>query len=311
MENGIMTSDTLKSTITEKVVSIVERSDVQLSELLEFDKLVSEVGDAYRSNLLSKNDLELLARCFGDDFLRNTMQGYGLLKPYGYAGDFLMIDKIYTEWKSENPKFFVWDKYFHNHAAPKAVRNRKTYFKSVFLDFYNQEKRPVSLLNIASGPARDLLELYDLLKDQPYPVLSTCIDIDQDAINYAQKLLKPYDSHIEFVCKNLFHFSSNKKYDIVWSAGLFDYFNDRVFKLGLAKMKKWVKPGGQIIIGNFNKEYNPSRDYMEIFGEWYLNHRSKEQLIDLAVEAGFEKQNIYVGAEEENVNLFLHIKMPD
>ncbi len=46
---------------------------------------------------------------------------------------------------------------------------------------------------------------------------------------------------------------------------------------------------------------------MELFGEWYLNHRSEEHLIYLAKNAGFEANQIRVGKEPENVNLFLHI----
>ena len=47
---------------------------------------------------------------------------------------------------------------------------------------------------------------------------------------------------------------------------------------------------------------------MEIFGEWHLTHRSPEELCRLAMEAGFKKENIRVGREEENINLFLHLK---
>ena len=46
---------------------------------------------------------------------------------------------------------------------------------------------------------------------------------------------------------------------------------------------------------------------MELFGDWYLHHRTSEQLIYLAREAGFTQSQITVGNEEENVNLFLHI----
>ena len=81
-----------------------------------------------------------------------------LLKKYGYAGDFMMIDKIYTGNTPDNPFFQSWDKYFQNHAAPRAVRNRKTYFKTL-LHQKLANNNSINLLNVASGPGRDLLEL--------------------------------------------------------------------------------------------------------------------------------------------------------
>ena len=63
-----------------------------------------------------------------------------------------------------------------------------------------------------------------------------------------------------------------------------------------------------MIIGNFSTE-NPSRNMMELFGDWYLEHRSHSHLVDLALQAGIDRENIYVGEEAEGVNLFLHISV--
>jgi hypothetical protein len=74
-------------------------------------------------------------------------------------------------------------------------------------------------------------------------------------------------------------------------------------------MKNWVTKNGEIIIGNFNQNNNPSRGYMELFGEWYLHHRTENELIFLAKEAGFSEIQIHIGKEEEDVNLFLHLRV--
>jgi extracellular factor (EF) 3-hydroxypalmitic acid methyl ester biosynthesis protein len=95
------------------------------------------------------------------------------------------------------------------------------------------------------------------------------------------------------------------------SFGLLDYFNDKAFILTLKKMKNWLKLNGEIIIGNFNENHNPSRDYMELFGEWFLNHRTEIKLKELAEKAGFKSENVRIGKEKENINLFLHIEMKE
>ena len=265
--------------------------------------MISSIITDYQCGKVSKEDIAVINKNFGDDFLKNTMQGYALEKPFGYAGDFLMIDKIYKKYTSPIEEYKVWDEFFHSQSAPKAVRNRKKYFKTVVHKSIKNHGT-IDLMNIASGPARDLLEVY--LEDKT-KLNSLCIDADENAIAYAKDLNKDYLTEIDFVHKNILRFQTDKKFNLIWSAGLFDYFDDKVFIHLLKRMKQWMKPKGEIVIGNFNEDHNPSRTYMELFGEWYLNHRTEKHLTDLANEAGFLTSKIRIGREEENVNLFLHL----
>ena len=41
-------------------------------------------------------------------------------------------------------------------------------------------------------------------------------------------------------------------FDLLYSAGLFDYFSDPVAQLAAKALFKCLKPGGQLIIGNFD-----------------------------------------------------------
>jgi SAM-dependent methyltransferase len=217
-----------------------------------------------------------------------------------------MIDKIYTRHTSEKPEYRLWDEYFHRQAAPRAVRNRKAYFKKLVCNTL-KEKKSITLLNVGSGPGRDLAELYESLY-QPQRLHTTSVDMDARAIAYAQELNKPYARYTRFVNRNILRFQSEQNFNLIWSAGLFDYFNDKVFVSVMRRFRNNLKPGGEIVIGNFNEENNPSREYMEIFGEWFLHHRSEQQLYDLAQKAGFSTNEIAVNHEPENVNLFLHVK---
>ncbi|MBK9109447.1 MAG: class I SAM-dependent methyltransferase [Saprospiraceae bacterium] len=253
---------------------------------------------------LSEEQLKGLRSFFDEKFMNNTMQGFGIRKPYGYSGDFKIIDMIYTEHTSELPEFVKWDQYFHKQAAPIAVRNRKTYFKSLIKS--KLEKSQISLLNVASGPARDLCEVY-LALSRPEQLQTSCVELDPNAIAHAKQLCSPFLSQIEFHQKNILRFQTEKKFDLVWSAGLFDYFEDRIFVMALKKFQTFLKPGGEIVIGNFSLE-NPSRPYMELFGDWYLIHRSPEELTSLAISAGFNANQISIQKEALGVNLFMHIQ---
>lgn len=269
-----------------------------------FDDLESWLASS--SELLSDPiALEQIRTLFSPQFLNNTMQGFGIRKPFGYSGDFKIIDMIYTHHHSEIPEFYAWDSFFHKQAAPNAVRNRKEYFKKLISD--KMHAGSMDLLNVASGPARDLQELYAQLPD-PSQLRTQCVELDPHAIEYASQLCQTYLQHIAFHQKNILRFQTQDRFDVVWSAGLFDYFEDRIFILALKKFATFVKPGGEIVIGNFSLE-NPSKNYMELLGDWYLIHRSPETLTRLALDAGFEAHQISIRSENLGVNLFMHIQM--
>jgi extracellular factor (EF) 3-hydroxypalmitic acid methyl ester biosynthesis protein len=247
---------------------------------------------------------ELLRSC---KFLQDScsIMGHIRNKPHGYAGDFEIIDRIYRQDLSCKAHT-AWDKYSLSHPAAAAVRNRKRYFKAMVKSKL-ETSRSLTLLNVASGPARDLYEVY--IEKQAFGHLSTtCVEMDRNAITFAQNLNKPFKADIEFINKNIFRFQTDQKFELIWSAGLFEYFDEKSFVFLLENFGTWIAPGGEIVIGNFNDEHNPSRKFMELFGDWHLTHRSEQDLKCLAQQAGFSPSQITVGREEENINLFLHIK---
>lgn len=233
-----------------------------------------------------------------------TMQGFAFHKPHGYSGDYEIIDRIYNTWKSKNELFSRWDDFFHAQKATIAVRNRKKFFLKL-LALSLESKAELHVLNVGSGPGRDMLEFF---LDYPYaPVFFDCVDYDKDAAAYAAELCSSYLNKINFFEKNVFRFTPDRQYDIIWSAGVFDYLDDKQFVFLLKKLRSFLEPDGSVIIGNFSNK-NPTRKYMELFGKWFLYHRSEKELINLAIESGVEKTHISVVSEPLGVNLFLRIK---
>lgn len=239
----------------------------------------------------------------GDEVLRQTLTGFAYRKPYGYAGDFEIIDKTYRQEQHPDPRFAVWDRFYHATTAARAVRNRKTYFKQLLTEV-KRPGQPLQVLNVASGPGRDMFEWYEETGDQT--VFFDCVDMDARAIAYAQKLNQQYLYNLHFNQENIFRFRPQRQYDLIWSAGLFDYFSDEVFVKLLRRMSEWAYPGGSLVVGNFSTD-NPSQGYMILLTDWPLQLRSESQLRSLAMEAGFGKEAISVDREPEGVNLFLRL----
>jgi SAM-dependent methyltransferase len=286
--------------------NIVSKGGPEPHEYAQLMKMADQLNKEHKSGNISEVDLQLMQNSFGEECLKATLHGHSITKPYGYAGDFMIIDKFYSKHVTPDKRFEKWDKFWQSCAATRAVRNRKTYFINTLTNLL-QEKPQLDLLNVASGPARDLNELYSgINKGQ---VNTLCIEADRRAIAYAKELNKAHSEEINFIEQNIFRYEADKKFDVVWSAGLFDYFNDSVFIKILRRFVSWTKPGGEVIIGNFSN-YNPSRAFMELFGDWYLHHRSEEQLANLAIQAGIEEKNIKVEQEPEGINLFMRILIP-
>lgn len=289
------------------IQKLVDRGGPDPSEYYEFTEWLNTIHQGLKKGVLFKKDLKLLREAMGEALSILTLQGFVFIKPHGYAGDYEIIEKIYLEHTSSNPDLRKWDLYFQLQKAPVAVRNRKEYFLDLLngLENVHPPATRKRILNIASGPARDLFDFFSQNNDSRLIVDN--LDFDPLAISYAKNLCKDFLEKIEFFHSNAFDFNTTRKYRLIWSAGLFDYLSDRKFIFLLNRISEFLDQDGELVIGNFSLN-NPTRAYMEIVGNWRLKHRSPEQLISLAKTCNFKDADIRVGQEPEGINLFLHLK---
>lgn len=273
----------------------------------ELNRAIRRIGDEVRAGLIDEKALRQTMKEMAQRHFVGTMQADFILKKHGYSGDFEIIDDIYGMKISPEAHLRQWDLFFHAQAAPCAVRNRKAYFHRLLAATQERVRndRPVRVLNIASGPARDLREWYDANPESRVEV--DCIELDPKAIAHATALCAKYSDRIQFHHQNALMFVPTDKYDLIWSAGLFDYLTDRLFIRLVRSLMPYLNSGGEVVVGNFS-EFNASRDYMELMGDWYLEHRSDDRLMSLAERAGADLRRTEVHWEPEGVNLFLHVR---
>ncbi len=290
------------------IEKIVARGGPLPREYDAFGRWIDEVADELRSGRLRKSDLNTLREAFGRALSPDTLQGFSLQKPHGYTGDYEIIDRMYRNHVTDDPALQNWDRYFQAQGAPEAVRNRKVYFTTLLkrLEHLNENARPRPVLNVASGPMRDVFEFFRSNGHVPN-VQIACVDSDPDAIAYAKDLCAPYLDHLAFHRTNALRFTTDERYRLIWSAGLFDYLGDKGFKFLLRQLLRLLADEGELVIGNFSEE-NPTRNYMEIIGDWHLYHRSAEELAALARACGVAEEDLRIGRETRGINLFLHIK---
>ena len=270
----------------------------------ELGTLYKSINSKRKKGIMTDSEMLSIWQALPDVFCTtDTMQGYALLKPHGYSGDFVIIERIYQGWLSPKEHLVNWDRFFHAQEAPRALINRKKYFLDILRSLRAREDK-CDVLNLGCGPTQDIVEF---LSEGKCQIFFDCVDYDKDAIEYSFNKTKKKGllSNIEFHLENALKFKPSKQFDLIWSAGLFDYLDEKTFKWLLAKQLSFIKTGGYLVIGNFSTN-NPTRDYMEC-GNWFLYHRSSDDLIKMARECDIPREKITVKSEPLGVNLFLHI----
>ncbi|HEX2975081.1 MAG TPA: class I SAM-dependent methyltransferase [Bacteroidales bacterium] len=265
----------------------------------DYDKFTSLV------NNLTQEEIEILRKEIRFALDENTLMGHGFVKPYGYAGDFMLIEKIYQNVINPDPRYRNWDIFFHNQAGAKAVRNRKSYFIQICRNLV-AEKKNAKVLILGSGPATDVCEFLS----GPYgrkDIKFDLVDLDQNAIDYSMMKNERFSDQITFNRINALRYNPFKLYDLIWTAGLFDYFKDKHFSYLIRKYCNCLTEDGRMIIGNFSTR-NPSKNLMENVIDWVLNLRTESDLYRIAADAGIDPELVEVDKEPLGINLFLCIR---
>ena len=263
----------------------------------------------------------------------STRQIHGLLmqapwmhraryKPLGYAGDYEVMNYLYEK-DFEGPTLYARTIGYAcmQTAAARAVRCRKDLMKRVLRSILERSagsSRTVRLLSIASGPARELEELFAELEELPVELEVVLFDQDMSALEHAYHRLRPLADarfpgrvRIEFLNESIKRllrdiklFEDVGRFDAVYSCGLFDYLHE-VTAVRLARnLCAAAVPGGLVLIGNMVD--HPHRWIMEYHLEWELLYRTREQLVDIGRRAARDA-NIRVLEEESGVNPFIEV----
>jgi extracellular factor (EF) 3-hydroxypalmitic acid methyl ester biosynthesis protein len=268
-------------------------------ELQDYDKFTSVV------NNLNPADIDKFRQILRPVLDKNTLIGHGFEKPFGYPGDFSLINNIYYFHINENERYRKWDIFFQNQPAAIAVRNRKEYFLNHCRQLITKNNGNIKVLILGSGPATDVNEF--LSNNRDCNINFDLIDFDQNAIDFSMNKNKKFNGRISYNRINVLRFKPYKMYDLIWSAGLFDYFKDKHFVFLIRKYINCLSDNGEFVISNFSTE-NPTRKLMEVLSDWKLNHRSGFDLVHIASKAGIDEKRVRIDTEPLGINLFLKIR---
>lgn len=250
-------------------------------------------------------------------FLYGEFIKWSYEKPFGYAGDFKIIDDIYQN----NPRTTgfdrLWDNWFQLLAAPKAVRERKRDFKKLILDFIKERRnKNIHIMDLACGSAREIKELLEAEPELVKKVTFDCCDLDMRALDYARRMVNGA-ANVNFFQKNAVRLALKKNikdeiqqdYDLIYSTGLFDYFDERVATRLVGNLRRLLKKDGMIAIANVRDKYsNSSAGWMEWVVEWYLVYRTETEFEKIFLNAGFSPKNLEIIPQKSKVMQYCLIR---
>jgi extracellular factor (EF) 3-hydroxypalmitic acid methyl ester biosynthesis protein len=290
---------------------------------------MKELLDRFQAEALTVPEEEAVAHKI---FARRELHPYILCapflwrsfyKPLGYAGDYEMVNMMLQESPSVGSTTYA--KIVHELttgvAACLAHRNRVKILERQLEEeaarVTEEEQRIFTALTVACGPA---IEVQRFIKN--HEVASQCalhlMDFNEETLAYTKgrvagameasgrkPAVKFIQKSIDDLLKNI-HLESEgflPSYDMIYCAGLFDYFPDNVCRNLLQLYERWVRPGGLLVATNVHPN-NPEIMMMEHLLEWYLIYRDADHLLSLAPKGA----EVEVFADETGVNVFLTIR---
>lgn len=246
------------------------------------------------------------------------------LKPRGYAGDSEMMSMLYSNaYFGESTFSKLMHKHPVEHPAAQAVRNRRTLISEaaprIRQTFNLRPDEAMKVLSVACGPAcevEDIVRRPDDCRGYRFALLDQDRSALMEAARLADRIERRFEApmEVEYLNESVRTMLTvprlNErwgKFHFIYSMGLFDYLTPPVASAVLGKLYQLLKPGGEMMIGNFHAS-NPSKRYMEYWLDWVLYYRTEDEFLDLLKEA--PSADASVSFDHTGVQMFLQVKRP-
>jgi extracellular factor (EF) 3-hydroxypalmitic acid methyl ester biosynthesis protein len=312
-------SEGIRNSYREVVSSTLEPAFV--SQLKDYSRKIDAIFSKVHDKKLRKIHAEFFRSQLGDYYTQNPFIGRALRKPRGYAGDYEMMNQIYRD-KSEGRTFFemMMHRYGISESSSLSVQYRRNYFVNKIFKL-SEGRSKFKIASLACGPAKEVI---DFLQQVPVNEADRfeffLLDQDIEALLNAKRNI--FDQILKRDLQCTVHFLpisvkmileltpetralSDVGFDFIYTAGLYDYLTQPVAKLLTRNALRWIKPGGDLIIGNFHP-YNPTKSISELVADWKLIHRNEDEMTDLIHGESITSFNLH--KDNEGIDLFLEVK---
>lgn len=208
-------------------------------------------------------------------------------KPRGYPGDAVMLDYVYAAddpgWPND-PSFTAVgrevNRQLNLHPTVVAVRERKRFMTRI-IDEVADRAPGAHVFSVAAGHAREAGATRALAAGRLGRLLT--LDHDPVSLQVIQQDLAPLG--VETLCASVVDLVRGPlqvgEFDLIYSMGLYDYLRHGIAERLTRALFERLRPGGRLLLANFQPEAEGA-GYMEAFMDWWLIHRTADDLLALA-----------------------------
>lgn len=208
---------------------------------------------------------------------------HSLNKPYGYAGDFEILEYLYDQNTHHltPPEYACFDEYVYQLNLICAVRQRKDIIAFLLRSCHQQGLR--SFCSIGSGGAREIFDERDNLSGSEVLL----IDLDDRSFEFAKSRLIDSGIQISTAQLDARNLSFERDFDVIYSFGLFDYLKDTVVDRILQTAKANLSTGGYLIFSI--KDTNHYHPWLyDVLCDWRFISRNTDAADVIAVRNGLK-----------------------
>ncbi len=221
-------------------------------------------------------------------------------KPRGYPGDYVLLSAIYDDVPKSRGMGGLLDLFFLDQTLAHGVRIRLAGIRRFLTQEVLRRQTDLSILNVACGPAREYAEGFSC---DGHPVHLTCIDMDEQALEYVQENVAEQPNvevDFECACYNALRMASAKstiarfgKSDVIYSVGLCDYLPDDYMIRLLRGWRESLKEGGVVYVA-FKDRLLYNKAVYQWLVDWHFYERTEEDCRRLYAEAGYDMETLEV-----------------
>ncbi len=246
-------------------------------------------------------------------FSHSLIGSRALSKPFGYPGDYVMLQTLYDNKTISNNKLGNYiDMFFLNDTLAKAVINRVEIMGDRIIKFINESNlKEINILNIASGSGFELKKIISNQFDKK--VIYHCFDQEVASLSYISHNccdknknveVRLYKEDIKVFFRN---WKSDKKFDFIYNIGLADYLPNNILGSLASESFASLNKDGVFVLAH--KDYKLfSYHSIAWLYDWNFIHRSLDDYLPIINEKIGKEDSIWFESDKKVIFFSEHKK---
>lgn len=262
-------------------------------------------------------------RVLTPDFLVGPIWNRSYRKPFGYPGDFEVMNYAY---EARPRGATLYERLVHRLGLDSiaCVTTRMLHVRGLIADrvaSHPADRAPCRVMSLGCGPAREVQD-YLQAPALPCPVVFTLVDQDERALTQAYESSYPRILHhgngsqlhclqtsfVELLRADR-TFAALPPQDLIYSVGLFDYLSQARCGALAASLYAMLAPGGSLVIANVADVEDSGFWASEFICDWTMVFRSREDMTELG--HAIPGARVSLDCDETGQVLILTLTRPD